>query len=419
MKQEDLKREVRENYQKRGHADPEAATSRFIEDVRDYAGLLLERGHREYGFIHLNFQEFLAAVGIAQTGQESIAPIVEVLGENIGDANWHEVIQLAIGYIGIIQQRDEAAGAVLQKILDQAPGAPGQAAVLAGEALIDVGAAGVTPQCFRSITEALSGVMLDYSRIKPVRRAAAGRIIGKLGEDRRLGVGLKNGLPDIDWVPVEADPFTMGSDEKSDSDALDDELPQFECTLIESPFRISRYPVTVAQFQAFIEADGYKHKQYWTPVGWKWRDSENIAAPEFFGELFQTPNHPQVGVSWYEAAAYCDWLSLKTGETISLPTEAQWEKAGRSTDGRVYPWGDRFDPVRCNSADADIYATSAVGIFPNGKADCGAVDLSGNVFEWCRSIWLNNYENYQQKVDDSLDGKELRVLRGGSFHFGR
>ena len=335
MKQEDLKREVQTTYQNRGHADPEAATIRFLEDVRDFAGLLLERGHREYGFIHLTFQEFLAAVGISQMGQENVDPIVKILSDHIDDDNWHEVIQLAIGYIGIIQQRDEAAGAVLQKLLDEAPGKPAQATVLAGEALIDMGAAGVTPQSHRAVIRALSDSMLDESRIRPVRRAAAGRILGKIGEDWRPGVGLKNGLPDIEWMPVKAEIFIMGSKKETDPDALDTEMPQYNCSLLESPFQISRYPVTVAQYQAFVEAAGYNHEQFWTDAGWKWREAEKITGPELYSDIFQTPNHPQVGVSWYEAVAFCNWLSDKTDDPISLPTEAQWEKAARITDGRL------------------------------------------------------------------------------------
>lgn len=209
----------------------------------------------------------------------------------------------------------------------------------------------------------------------------------------------------------------MGSDKEKDPDAYDREMPQFECALIESPFCISRYPVTVAQFQAFIAADGYKQQQYWTPAGWNWRDSKNITEPEFYGEIFQTPNHPQVGVSWYEAAAFCSWLSDKTSDTILLPTEAQWEKAARGTDGRIFPWGNQFYPKKCNMVETGVDTTSTAGIFPAGNARCGAADLAGNVFEWCRTLWIENYDNYQLKVNDSLEGEGQRVLRGGSFSY--
>ena len=92
--------------------DPERAARQFLADVREHAGLLLERGAGEYGFIHLTFQEYLAAVAIAQKGQREIEPVVEALADHMGDDNWHEVILLTIGYLGIVQQRDEAAGDV-------------------------------------------------------------------------------------------------------------------------------------------------------------------------------------------------------------------------------------------------------------------------------------------------------------------
>ena len=107
---------------------------------------------------------------------------------------------------------------------------------------------------------------------------------------------------------------------------------------------------------------------------------------------FQTPNHPQVGVSWYEAVAYCNWLSERLGYTVRLPSEAEWERAARSTDGRIYPWGDEFDARRCNMSDTGIGATSTVGIFPDGDADCGAADMSGNVWEWCSTKWLGRLQ---------------------------
>jgi formylglycine-generating enzyme required for sulfatase activity len=206
----------------------------------------------------------------------------------------------------------------------------------------------------------------------------------------------------------------MGSDKKQDSEARDDELPQFTCTLIKEPFRISRYPVTVAQYQAFVEAGGYKEQRYWTGAGWKWRTEQSVSGPESTGK--EVPgNHPQVGVTWYEAAAFCGWLSEKLKFRVDLPTEAQWERAARHTDGRIFVWGNDFDASRCNMGDTGIGSTSAVGIFPDDRAECGAMDLCGNVREWCRTVYLENYKDYQEKASDSLEETGARVLRGGAF----
>jgi formylglycine-generating enzyme required for sulfatase activity len=257
--------------------------------------------------------------------------------------------------------------------------------------------------------------LVGGGHLSPADRALAGRTLGLIG-DERAGVGLRAGLPAIDWVPVEAGPFLMGSDKTDDPYAADNELPQFACTLLRQPYRLSRYPVTVAQYQAFIDADGYQEPRYWTAAGWAWRLQHHILSPNAYAGSFNTPNHPQVGVSWYEAVAFCTWLSAQLGYTVRLPSEAEWERAARHTDGRIYPWGDDFETQRCNLNDAGIGGTSAVGIFPAGNAVCGAADMAGNVWEWCSTRWQANYEEYAASVNDDLAGSERRVLRGGAFY---
>ena len=101
---------------------------------------------------------------------------------------------------------------------------------------------------------------------------------------------------------------------------------------------------------------------------------------------------------------------------MTLPSEAQWERAARHTDGRTYPWGEADDVAqRCNMSDTGIGSTSAVGIFPRGNAFCGAADMAGNVWEWCSTRWLDDYQNYERRVKDNPEGKDRRVLRGGGF----
>src|SRR5205085_1893947 len=135
------------------------AARQFLEDVREYTSLLLDRGGRQYGFIHLTFQEYLAAAALAQKGQQGIEPIVEVLAKHVGEAPWHEVSLLTLGYLGLVQQRDQAAGAVIEELLRRETSPPGEAAVLAGRAVADIGPGAVPVACREKVIEVLLTTM--------------------------------------------------------------------------------------------------------------------------------------------------------------------------------------------------------------------------------------------------------------------
>jgi formylglycine-generating enzyme required for sulfatase activity len=197
-------------------------------------------------------------------------------------------------------------------------------------------------------------------------------------------------------------------------------MPQH--TLPLQRYYIARYPVTVAQFHAFVEASGYR--------------------PDDEDSLRGIPNHPVVNVPWHDALAYCKWLTRRLREwagtpeplatllqqedwQVTLPSEAEWEKAARglvpdSGEGRIYPWGDKFAPDKANTEETDINGTSTVGCFPKGKSPYGVMDLSGNVFEWTRSVFADySYPNNQKawREQENLEAlrDQPRVLRGGAF----
>jgi formylglycine-generating enzyme required for sulfatase activity len=191
-------------------------------------------------------------------------------------------------------------------------------------------------------------------------------------------------------------------------------------------FQMARYPVTNAQFQCFVDAGGYDEERYWTEAGWAWRQGES----EQFVWVYHGPkrweyglfppegaNLPVVYITWHEALAYTRWLAEVTDKPYRLPTEAEWEKAARGDkDRREYPWGDKFDPEKANLniGDEKIGGTSPVGIYPGGASPYGIMDLSGNVWEWCSSL----YQDYPYEPDDGredLEAEGIRVLRGGSW----
>ena len=236
-------------------------------------------------------------------------------------------------------------------------------------------------------------------------RVEAGEILAILGDPR---------IKEYPMVKVAAGEFTMGSDKGR----YDDEKPIHNVYLDE--FMIGKYPVTNEEFKEFIEDGGYTDKEYWTDDGWEWRREKEISEPEYWRDgKWNRSNFPVVGVSWYEAAAYANWLSKRTGKNYCLPTEAQWEKAAGGTDNREYPWGTDFDEKLCNSRECRLGRTSPVGIFPNGKSPYGCMDLARNVYEWC-SDWFGEdyYKKSPAKNPTGPSNGSYHLMRGGCWGVG-
>jgi formylglycine-generating enzyme required for sulfatase activity len=402
-----------------------AWVGQVIETIKLRAGLLVERVAHVFTFPHRTFQEYLAGAHLASLPDFS-TQASQLAAEG---PLWREVILLAVGrlvYLGgdIFKPLALVAELCPENAVNTELG--WRQSWMAGDVILEAGLQRVRTcalgrDLLARVRDRLAK-LLEAGALTPVERAAAGVALGKLG-DPRPGVGLKNGLPDLDWIEISPGPFPMGNNKPEAK--YDDEIPRFTCELITKPYRISRYPVTVAQFQAFVDAGGYddKARNWWTKEGWRWKEDQKITGPEDYDPAFQTPNHPRVGVSCFEAVAFCRWLSERLQQRIALPSEVEWERAARHTDARAYPWPDPKDKdkvaadlaQRCNMNDTSIGHTSAVGMFPNGLAQCGAADMAGNVWEWCRTKWRRDYRDYEKKVDDALEGTDVRVLRGGSW----
>ena len=415
---DDLRRLLNQDAALAPLADP------FLALTRVRGGLMEER-LGSYRFFHLAFQEYLTACYLAKTrlgegGVDGVAAFLEA--GPLLDSWWREPALLITGHFVSSNDLTNARrfvrrlAGVTPSQKQSAPLSPDLQLVAAEIAQLSCLEWLEKDVVLRQELSQRTAALLTNARLmkqsKPPLRAAAAALLGQLG-DPRPGVGVKNGLPDLVWSKViEPGPFIMGDDGEYDREKL-----QFTCTLITQPYRISRYPITVAQYNTFIEAGGYNQRQYWTKAGWQWRTKTQIAGPETYRAVFQTPNHPQVGISWYEAVAFCNWLTTVLSYEVRLPTEAEWERAARHTDGCSYPWGAKFSADRCNMAETGIGSTAAVGLFPNGDAQCGAADLSGNVLEWCSTKWFDSYKNYANVVNNDKDGDAARALRGGAWSY--
>jgi formylglycine-generating enzyme required for sulfatase activity len=227
--------------------------------------------------------------------------------------------------------------------------------------------------------------------------------------------------------------FTTGSD-----DGLPNEKPLHKVYL--DGYWLGKHPVTVGQFREFTDQIGYvtdaeKGQGSWQFWEGRWvvRMNGNWKNPYFE----QGEDHPVVSISWNDAAAFCKWLSERTGVTFKLPTAAQWEKGARGTDQRVYPWGNEIpDGTRANYADINFWKkygdsrkadktvddgfteTSPVGSFPAGASPYGLLDMAGNVWEWCYDVYDENYYSLSPSKNpfgppDTGQPDQERVNRGG------
>ena len=410
--------------------DPDANPKRLVEYLRDRAGLLYPRGIGVYTFPHRSFQEYLAACYL--TDEDYPEQIADLTRDEPN--RWREVALLA----GAKAARGTAAS--LWQLADalcfREPDDPAAdladvwGAQIAAQALIEtanlakVGSA--NQRKLARVQQWLVKLLRD-ERLPATERALAGNNLATLGDPRfDADHWHLPAEPLFGFVEIPAGPFMMGSDKQRDEQAFDHELPQHEVNL--PGYYLARWPVTVAQFAAFVRASGHQ--------------------PADPNCLKGIANHPVVEVNWHDAMTYSRWLNEQLRElarerlstanslpeserrfwqgladgslSVGLPSEAEWEKAARGGDGRIYPWGDPTDPQKANYADTGLGGTSAVGCFPGGVGPYGCEEMSGNVWEWTRSLF-GDYpypqEGPERQARENLNAPDNvhRELRGSAF----
>ena len=398
------------------------AAQKFVTDLRRDSGLIVERGHRIYGFIHQTLEEYLAAKGLCYLDDTNLDVLMAEMRRYDMFARdvWRETTLLAVGHLSVIQRTPHRAAQLLERFLREE--AQGCSMVRAGEALRDLGRAGVPDEIWCATIEALKTTMQAMD-IPIKTRASAGETLDALG-----------------WLADDLDAFVKIRYQVSLRNLVSDHL-------VSEDFYISKYPVTNSQFQRFIDAGGYANEKYWRDQrgvdekgkdwrklgdeAWNWLKKNGGAErrPRYWDNpRFHRAGYPVVGVTWYEAAAYCAWRTeqfanpnfqiqnpnlksaIKNLKLVArLPTEAEWVLAAGGEENNRYPWDegnpksqkqnpkDKIENVikRANVKESELGSTTPVAMYPDGvrvTQDGDKIfDLAGNVWEWTSNTFDKSY----------------------------
>lgn len=207
-------------------------------------------------------------------------------------------------------------------------------------------------------------------------------------------------LPGFEWCPI--------PDGNVRFRYVDEQNQRHETSSSINAFYIGKYPITNAQYQVFLDdPQGYANKEWWrfSKAAYQWRGKHLFPKDS----AFKGNERPREMVNWYDAVAFCNWLSDKMGAKITLPTVFEWQRAFQGNDYRAFPWGNKFDKSRCNTQESQLKMTTLVNRYDKGVSPFGVFDMAGNVWEWCLNL------DSEQKFEADMTAPGKRVIRGGSF----
>jgi formylglycine-generating enzyme required for sulfatase activity/calcineurin-like phosphoesterase family protein/energy-coupling factor transporter ATP-binding protein EcfA2 len=367
----------------------------LFDELEPNCGLFNRLSGGEIEFSHLTFQEFMAAKQIVYMDLDYT--------DFIENDWWAETLLLYIGLLSL--ERKKRCNDIVAEILNtkqEDENIKRRLWLLGSKTLRDFPLSKREDKVVALARDKLYELIDSNASLEG--RFEAGEIVGALGDLR---------IKKDNMALVKGGKFIRGS---SEDDAYSDaEKPQREIYL--DDFMIGKYPVTNEEFKEFVDDGGYDKEEFWTREGWQWREENEIYEPLFWHDRkWNAANFPVVGISWFEVEAYANWLSERTGNQYRLPTEAEWKKTARGTDGFKYPWGEDFDKNLCNSIESELLRTSPVGIFRKGKSPYGCFDMAGNVLEWC-SDWYDDkyYANSPDRNPKNPLRGANRVIHGGSW----
>jgi len=436
----------------------------YLKWLAEHTGLIYfapgEEGGENVRFHHRLFREYLAASRLTRDNIDMKTLVGRLWKDKrLVDPFWLDVMRLLPGAFNS-EEKAAAIAAEIQALARRQRKARGRLWGVLAAMMVE------NPNLFENWPR--SGAVTEMTASYE-KEAASWDL-----EDRRLlleGVGAL-GDPRLDpfrddrWVFVSPGRFTMGDNQSQ----WDDEKPEHPVEITRS-YWLGRFPVTNAEYRRFVEDEAYKERRWWSDAAWDWLRLEGPAYDAWFEEWwegldyisnenkekyredyrgycrpsggpafwrerrFNGANQPVVGVNWHEANAYCRWLAAKLKDDlpkwlngdleVGLPGEGQWEFAARGEKNRAYPWGNKPAPNRdLANYESHIGHTTPVGLYPLGATPGGLLDMAGNVWEWQRNEWHDNYkkcqgsDNCQHSDKNTLNeasSASLRPLRGGAW----
>lgn len=421
--------------------------TQVINYIECQAGIWTSPASMQLRFVHRLFQEYLAALAIADC-DDRVEKMKCLVRENF--VLWHEVTLL---FADILYNRrnNEVLLLFVEQLLNISDDLPEDSDVtecdeikygtkkadiiaLVAEIIVDeefhtfvsIKSSKSYKYCIESLHESLKRQYLSGEQ-----RRLVGEALDELGEPRvGLGLDINSQIPIFSWERIPEGDFWMGTGEDeeeairkiafTDTWNIERERPRHKVHIV--GFDISRYPVTHSQFSAFLIAeDGYTADQWWSEAGLEWRNKNE---PPVSSALLG--NMPQNCVTWYEAMAFCKWVSYKTNFVVRLPSEAEWEYAVRGSANYQFAWGNDCRTDYANVRDTGINEISSAGCFltdVKGHSDVHLYDMNGNLWEWCSSIVEDDcgrkfsypYDAGDGRENENLDDHYFRATRGGYY----
>jgi formylglycine-generating enzyme required for sulfatase activity len=400
----------------------------FLRDSEDKTGILVRDGEHNVRFWHAVFQEYLAACQVV-VNMDAVTPPEKAwsfLVNQIEDARLGEVARFVAARLLILERLQHANQFVLSVLDTRAnEGLEETARVVGamGTILYDLADFGLKldDRLMKARNQVLDIFTTDGASTVPWKtRFCAAVALGRAGDPRLLD-------PEKNWVPIRAGVDRVGADAANglhaDFQVHGADGPSHE--VFTKAFECGRYPVTVEEFRAFRADGGYQERKFWDDAGWVWKEGLGDPEPWHWSRQLQSPNLPVVGISWFEARAYCAWLSQRyQAHRYVLPTEAEWEYAVRLEDGAYQRYVCGNHPPseireQFNTGHSVLDELAPIGFFPQDRAGSGVADVNGNILEWTRSPKVSYGPDLIPAAETHRNGEagpDLFAVRGGPYY---